>query len=1034
MKKSKLHLFLASCLLIFGLLQSAFAQNRTVTGKVTSDKGEPVVGATVTATNSGIPGATKSAVTNSNGEFSIQVALHDALTVTSVGYESRQISIGAQNSIALTLASRSGAMDVVVVVGYGVQNRRDVTGSITKIDNKVLSALPVSSFDAALQGRASGVQVTQSTGMAGAGTQIRVRGTGSITAGGEPLYVIDGIPIASNSGQTVGASNTNPLASINPADIESIEILKDASSTAIYGSRGANGVVLITTKRGKRGGPQISFSSRVATSNITRKPMLLNTEQFVALYKEAVAMDYKFNPAGAPATKVLPGGLSDADALKTNTDWQDATTHTGLSTFNDIAVSMGSKKFRSYIGLSHTRENSFLINDVFKRYSGRVNLDYTPFNSLKLGTNLSYTYTDQNYIPVGYDGGYGRAISNAVPYFPVYRADTLYRFPVSSNPVAEIYNKTRKSKNQRAFASVFADLTILKNLSLRVEGTLDYSDNRLYQLTTRVLSNNPPSNRNTSYLSNRNGKAFFNYDLKVKDIHRFKFLLGGEMLKYGSNTNTQSVIFVPGAEDWLFNNPVLPPDSIPSPANPNLKIANPNNTRSKGAPSEYSFMSYYSRINYALKDRYLLTATFRRDGSSRFGVNNKFGTFPAVSAGWIVTDEAFLKKVRALSYLKLKAGYGKTGNAEIGNYAQWGTTNTNITQQYVGQAFYTISGLANPDLRWETTKTYDLGLEYGFNKNRITGEVAFYVKDASDLFLNVRTSTSTGYGSVLGNYGKVRNKGIEFSISSKNITGKNFTWTTDFNVARNVNKVLDIGTTSPDALGGNGDTRVIVGKPIGSNYLVKTLYIDPADGAPVYEQLDPVTKKAGGTTKVYNSQRDRQIVGTPYPDFFGGIDNRFTWNNIDFGFTGTYQVGGNIYDDAEKFQLNNIGDWNPKADVLARWQKPGDITTIPRLTLGLGGIERTRNTTEFLHSASYFRMKVISLGYRIPQNLTRKLHISNARLGLSAGNVFTLSDYKGDPEIFRDATSSQQRNISPNVTYLTPPQSRTYTLNLNLNF
>lgn len=1034
MRKCTLHRSLTVCLLMFGLLQFVFAQNRTVTGKVTNDRGEPVAGASVAATSSNSPGATKYAITNSNGEFSIQVSQNDALTVTSVGYEPRQMSISGQNNVALTLVSRSGALNEVVVVGYGVQNRRDLTGSVAKIDNKVLSAVPVSSFDAALQGRAAGVQVTQSTGMAGAGTQIRIRGTGSITAGGEPLYVIDGIPIASNSGQTIGAANTNPLASINPADIESIEILKDASSTAIYGSRGANGVVLITTKRGKKGGPQISFSSRVATATITRKPVLLNAEEFIALYKEAVAMDYKFNPTGAPATKALPGGLSEADALKNNTDWQEATTHTGVSTFNDIAISMGSQKFRSYIGMSHAKENSFLINDAFKRYSGRVNLDYTPFNSLKLGANFSYTYTDQNHIPVGFDGGYGRAISNALPYFPIYQADTLYRFPVSSNPVAEIYNKTRKSKNQRSFASLFADLTIVKNLSLRLEGTLDYSDNRLYQLTTRILSNNPPSNRNTSFLSNRNGKAFLNYDLKIHDIHRFKFLLGGEGLKYVSKSNSQNVIFVPGTENWLFNNPVLPPDSIPSPTNPNIKIANPNNTRSKGAPSEYTFISYYSRINYALKDRYLLTATFRRDGSSRFGTNNKFGTFPAVSAGWIVTDEAFMKRVNVLSYLKLKAGYGKTGNAEIGNYAQWGTTNTNTTQQYVGQAFYTISGLANPDLRWETTKTYDLGLEYGLLKNRITGEVAFYIKDATDLFLNVRTSTSTGYGSVLGNYGKVRNKGVEFSISSKNIAGKNFTWTTDFNIARNVNKVVDIGTTSPDALGGNGDTRVIVGKPIGSNYIVKTLYIDPADGAPVYEQLDPATKKVAGTTKEYNSQRDRQIVGTPYPDFFGGIDNRFTWNSFDLVFTGTYQIGGNIYDDAEKFQLNNIGDWNPKADVLKRWQKPGDVTTIPRLTVGLGGIVRTRNTTEFLHSASYFRMKVISFGYRLPQNLIRKLRIANARLGLSAGNVFTISEYKGDPEIFRDATSSQQRNVSPNVTYLTPPQSRTYTLNLNLNF
>lgn len=1030
--KSKMHsvLIVFLCFLSLFVFQPATAQTGSVTGKVTNDKGEPVAGASV---GIGSGSAIRYATTNVQGGFTLRASPTDSISISAVGYETRRLLVGQQSNLNISLITKTEALNEVVVVGYGVQNRRDVTGSISKVEGKVFATLPVSSFDAALQGRAAGVQVTQSTGMAGAGTQIRIRGTGSITAGGEPLYVIDGIPIPANSGQTIAAANTNPLASINPADIESLEILKDASSAAIYGSRGANGVVLITTKRGKKGKPQFSFTSRVSASHITRKPDLLSTEEFITLYKEAVANDFKFNPTGAPATKPLPGGYTEADALKNNTDWQDATTHTGISTFNDLSVSLGSQKFRAYFGLSHARESSFLVNDVFRRYSARTNLDYTPFSFLKLSGTFSYTATDQNHVPVGYDGGYGRAVSTALPYFPVYQADTFYRTPIGSNALAEVYNRTRRSKNGRTFAGLNADLTILKGLSLRLEGAFDYSDNNLYQLTTRVLSNNPPSNVNRTFLANFNGKAFLNYDLQVNNVHRFKFLVGGEILKYTQNSKGENVIFVPGTEDWLFNNPVLPPDSIPSPTNPAVKIANPNHTYSFGTVNEYSFMSYYGRVNYTYKDRYILTGIFRRDGSSRFGTNNKFGSFPAISAGWIMTSEPFMQGFKALSYLKLKAGYGVTGNAEIGNYAQWGTTNTAVSQQYVGNAFYTISGLANPDLRWETTKNYDIGVEYGFLNNRISGEINYYIKDASDLFLNVRTATSGGYGSVLGNYGIVRNKGIEFSISSKNIVKKDFTWTTDFNIARNTNRVLDIGTTSPDALGGNGDTRVITGYPIGSNYVVKTLYIDPADGMPVYEMLD-AAKNVVGTTKEYNSQRDRQIVGSPYPDFFGGIDNRFTYKNFDFGFMGTFQIGGNIYDDAEKFQMGNIGEWNVKKDVLRRWQKPGDITDVPRVTLGLTSLVRSRNTTEFLHSASYFRMKMVSFGYRLPQTLLRKLRLSGGRVALSASNVFTISAYDGDPEVFRDATSSQQRNISPNVTYLTPPQSKNYTLSLNLNF
>jgi TonB-linked SusC/RagA family outer membrane protein len=1031
--KSKLHplLILFFCTLSLCMFQSASAQSRAVTGKVVSEKGEPVVGASVGVGNAA---STKYVTTDSKGAFKLQASAKDTVTISSVGFEIKRVPVGQLSDFNITLTSKTESLNEVVVVGYGVQNRRDVTGSISKVDGKVFATLPVSSFDAALQGRAAGVQVTQSTGMAGAGAVIRIRGTGSITAGGEPLYVVDGIPITPNSGSTIGAANTNPLASINPADIESLEILKDASSAAIYGSRGANGVILITTKRGKKGKPQFSFSSRVSASNITRKPELVNTQEYITLFKEAVANDYKFNPTGAPATKALPGGYTEADALKNNTDWQDATTHTGVSTFNDLSVSFGSQKFKAYIGLSNAHESSFLINDIFRRNSARLNMDYTPFSFLKISTNLSYTFTDQNYVPVGFDGGYGRAVSTAIPYFPIYQADTLYRTPVGSNPVSEIYNRTRRARNGRTFAGLNIDATIFKGLVAHVEGTFDYSDNNLYQLTTKVLSNTPPSNVSRSFLANINSKIFLNYDLQVKGVHRFKFLLGGEILRNIGNSNGENVIFLPGNEDWLFNHPVLPPDSIPSPTLPGVNIANPAHTRSFGTQNEYSFLSYYGRINYTYKDRYMLTGIFRRDGSSRFGVNNKYGTFPAVSAGWIITAEDFMKKVKGLSYLKLKAGYGLTGNAEIGNYAQWGTTNIAATQQYVGNAFYNISALSNPDLRWETTKNYDIGLEYGFNNNRITGEISYYIKDASDLFLNVRTTTSAGYGSVLGNYGKVRNKGLEFSISSRNIVKKDFTWTTDFNIARNTNRVIDIGTTSPDALGGNGDTRVIIGSPIGSNYLVKTLYVDPADGMPVYELLD-ADRKVAGTTKEYNAQRDRQIVGSPYPDFFGGIDNRFTYKNFEFGFTGTYSIGGNIYDDAEKFQLNNIGEWDVKKEVFERrWQKPGDVTDIPRVTLGLTSLQRTRNTTEYLHSATYFRMKVVSLGYRLPQQLLKKLHLTNARIALSASNVFTLSKYDGDPEVFRDAGSSQARNISPNVTYLTPPQSKNYTLSLNLNF
>ena len=397
-----------------------------------------------------------------------------------------------------------------------------------------------------------------------------------------------------------------------------------------------------------------------------------------------------------------------------------------------------------------------------------------------------------------------------------------------------------------------------------------------------------------------------------------------------------------------------------------------------------------------------------------------------------------MKDNDVLSLLKLKAGFGITGNAEIPNYAQWGTVSVNTNQLYQGQNYWYINNLQNSDLKWETTSTVDVGLEYGFLRNRISGEIGFYNKYSKDLFLNVSVPASGGYTTFLGNVGKVRNTGVEFNIKSVNITNRDFTWTTDFNISWNKNKVLDVGTAGPDALQGEGDTRVIEGQPIGVNYLVKFLYVDPADGMPVYEQLDDNGNPVG-ETKEYNADRDRQPVGHPNPDFVGGFNNTFTYKNWDFGFMFTFQIGGNIFDDAEKFQMNNVGTWSLKKNVLDRWQKPGDITDVPRVSLGSSGIELSRNTTEYLHDAGFLRLKNVNLGYTFRGEKLQKWHIRDIRVFAQATNLLTLfseyyNKYHGEPEIMRDVDSAQKRNLSLNVTYLTAPQARTYTVGLSVNF
>lgn len=975
-----------------------------------------------------IKGTAQGTTTDIDGRYTLSVPNRNSVLIFSyIGYKTVEVTVGNQTQVNVALQEDTELLDEVVVVGYGVQNKRDVTGSIAKVDGEDLMSNPTSSFDAALQGRAAGVQVTQTSGMAGAGAAIRVRGIASITAGGDPLIVIDGIPVQQDAGDRTGGAQDNPLASLNTNDIESIDILKDASATAIYGSRGANGVVLITTKRGKAGKPQINFSSRVAFANPNVKVKMLETADYLKLYREALTNDYTFNPGGAPdpaTVTTYPGGYTEAEALVNNTDWQDLITRTGVSTYNDLSISLGNSKLKTYIGFSHVAENSYIKENQFRRTSGRVNLDYTPVKFVKVGGNFSFSNTFNKYVPVSWDGGWGRSVSNALPYFPAYNADgSYYKFPMSTNPVAEIYEKLREIYTNRFMGNLYADWTIIKDLSLRVEGNLDYRDSESNYLRTQELSSAPNSNMTNRYDTNWNGKALLNYALNIGDDHRFHFLLGTEAMRSKRTSNYRNVVFEMGKEDWLYNDPTFDSSKETSTVYPN---------------QEYSFISFFGRVNYTLKDRYMLTATYRRDGSSRFGANNKFGNFPAASVGWLLTEEDFLKDNEIISLLKLKTGYGITGNAEIPNYAQWGAVSVDETQLYTGSYYWYINSLKNPNLKWETTQTFDIGLEYGFLKNRISGEIGFYNKNSKDLFLNVRVPASGGYNEFLGNIGKVRNTGVEFNIKSINITNREFTWTTDFNISYNKNKVLDVGTAGPDALGGEGDTRVLVGQPIGVNYLVKTIGVDPEDGAPIYEMLDE-NKKPVGQTKEYNAERDRQPVGHPYSDFVGGLNNRLTWKNWDLGFMFTFQIGGNIYDDGEKFQMNNMGTWNLKEKVLDRWQKPGDVTSVPRMTLGKSGINQARNTTEYLHDAGFLRLKNVNIGYTFAGGFLKRLYVRDIRLYAQATNLLTLfneyfSEYSGEPEIMRDVSSAQARNLSLNVTYLTPPQARTYTIGLNINF
>ena len=996
------------CFMLSLFSLTAFAQIKITGTASDAETGEPLSFITIQ-----IKGTTAGTTSDMDGNYSIEVPNRDAILVYSyIGYRSQEIKVGNQTHINVRLSEDVETLDEVVVVGYGVQNKRDVTGSIAKVGSEELMSVPTSSFDAALQGRAAGVQVTQTSGLAGSGAAIRVRGIASITAGGDPLIVVDGIPIMQNAGDRVGAAQDNPMSSINANDIESIDILKDASATAIYGSRGANGVVLITTKRGKSGKPQINFSSKVAFSTTNRKVDMLETKDYLDIYKEALENDYKFNPSGAtyPSTvSSYPGGYSEEQALLNNTDWQDLITRTGISTYNDLSVSWGNKKIQTYLGVSNVEENSYLVNDHFGRTSVRLNIDYKPINILKIGGNFSFSHTDHRPTPSSWDGGWGRAISTALPYFPAYNSDgSYYVFPKSTNPVTEANEKRRRIFTQRTMASLYADLQIIKGLSLRLEGNIDYRDNESNYLRTKELSTKPNSNVTNRYETNWNAKALLNYSLSINEKHRFHFLLGTEALKSTRVSNYTNVVFEQGKEDWLFNNPAYDETNKTFTSYPN---------------QDFSFISFFGRINYTFKDRYMFTGTFRRDGSSRFGENNKFGNFPAASIGWMITEEDFLKDNEVVSLLKLKTGFGITGNAEIPNYAQWGAVSVNTNQLYVGDNYWYINSLKNPDLKWETTSQFNVGVDLSLFNNRLRMTADYYRKKTTDLLNNVEMPRSSGYTTALRNIGSIRNSGFELQLDGR-IIDRAVKWDLGVNFSLNRSKVLVL-SEDKDIFGGELDNTILkdqlnlmrVGEPM---YVFYGYVEDGYDenGHIVYKNMDddPAITAA-----------DKTIIGDPNPDFLVNLTTAVSYKGFTLSAFFQSSIGNDIYSLSMAAQAYDYGyNGNTLREVYYNhWTLENPTAKYPNL-------DQTsyKMSDRFVYDGSFVRLKNLELAYDVP--CARNKFIKRARVYVSAQNLFTITSYPfWDPDINANGGGSSMIQGVDSYCY---PSARTYTIGCRLTF
>ncbi len=994
---------LLSCLLLCLSTVFVYSQDKTVTGKVTSaTDGQPLPGVSVSVKGASTVGTQ----TDADGNFRLSVpSSAKTLVFRYIGFKETEIAVSSNMSIRLE--DDQTQLSEVVVVGYGTQIKQDVTGSISGVKAKDIENLPLTTFENALQGRASGVFINQGSGKLGQGINIRIRGISSISASSQPLFVIDGIPVESRE---LGSATEpdNPLSSIAPEDIETIDVLKDASAAAIYGSRAANGVILVTTKKGKVGKTKVNVGYFTGTSDPTKKREWLNRDEYIELFTYSIrnsslnGEDWIKDDA-EDAWLAYGAGTGDW-AKPSNTDWANEAFQTGSISQYSISASGGDLKTRFFVSGSYNDQKGIILANEFNRANGRLNLDHSINNKVKVGVNLSLNKS-VNY-RVSSDNAFTNPLQlNAIPPIqPIRDADgNLNTTTLYYNVLRDLEGATSVTKQFRSLSTGFLNWDIIKGLTYRGEFGFDViqleeenynSDQTLDGAPTGIGFNNQvrSSNYNTNNTLAYN-KVFGNHELQI---------LGG--LSYQEARTFSASIGAQGFPNKKFT-------KIASAA-----IINSGNSDESG----YSFLSYFSRANYKFRNKFLLGASVRIDGSSRFGADNRYGTFPSVSGGWIISQENFIKNsLKDLSFLKLRASYGTTGNSEIGNFS---ALSLYASSPYADQSGIVFNQIGVEDLRWEKTNQLDIGLDFGFFKDRITGEIDYFDKKTSDLLLNFQLPAINGFTNVTRNVGDLENKGIEFTINSQNLVGK-FRWSTSFNISTYKNKITNMnGTIINGGQRNLGTARE--GLAYGTFYGSKYAGVNPLNGNAQYFNKD------GSIADQDNYDGFEQVVGDPNPEFYGGFGNKFSYKGFDLDIQTQFVYGNDLYNIAGYFQSVN-GDYydNQSKDQLNYWKAPGQITNIPepRFLDGNGAIKSSR----WVQDGSYFRVKNVVLGYQLPKSLFGKLNIENSRIYVSGQNLFTITNYDGyDPEV--NATFTTGVNLGHD--FYTPPQARTITFGINLGF
>ncbi len=1034
--------FLLLLLSAFGL--GLHAQQR-ITGKVTD--GED--GLALPGVNILIKNTSEGTITDAGGNYEIQAGIGATLVFSYIGYDSREIVVGREAVIDVTLITASAVLKDIVVVAYGTVKKSDLTGSVSSVSAEDMSRVAPVSLDQALQGRAAGVQVTQVSGRPGGETSIRIRGSSSINAGNEPLYVVDGMLITSDNDQTnaggAAGSGLNGLSSISPSDIERIEILKDASATAMYGSRGANGVVLITTKRGKAGKSSLSFDTYFGMQEVTKKLDMLNGVEF------ANYMNDFNNDGGLPidARYIIP------EKYEEYTDWQEAIFRRAPMQSYQLSALGGSENTQYSISGGYYKQEGIILNSDFERFNLRTNLDQKISARLKTGASIGLSYITSNGVLTGAQNpGAGVLLPGATtsallfpPTLPVLNPNVRggYTFEDDrgrniGNPVADAKETENLAHNFRVIANTYGELKLAEGLNLRASAGVDAFSVKENRFVPNFLKRTEP-NHGDAVVATVDGYTWLteftlNYDKVFAGRHALNFLAGSTFQGFRSERLFAfSLNFADNRTGWHNLSAALDPQPAAT------------------SELEWGIISYLGRANYTFDNRILVTLTGRVDGSSKFGINNKYGFFPSGSIAWKLHEEDFIQNLNVFSSLKARLSYGVIGNQEVAPYASLATVGPigqgvfNNTEPYLGQEPLRYP---NPDLKWERTNQFDFGLDAEFLDGRIGATFDIYQKQTTDLLLFTPIPTTTGFAGFLSNIGSLRNRGFEAAVSSHNIAGA-LTWQTDLNFSMNRNEITKLtGETDiyvPGVLQVPAGWSILrVGEPIGTFFgLLSDGIFQTNEEAASSPHLKAQTPKAGdrkykdingrdadgrltGQPDGVIDEADRTVLGNANPKFIWGMNNSFYWKNFDLSFF-IQGVHGNKIVNAYLFE---IGALTAETNVLRefyenRWTPQNPNNEYPKVNPA----ERNTFSDAQVEDGSFVRIKNITLGYALPSSVLQRAHLESLRIYASVNNPFTFTKYRGyDPEV----NAFGQSNLLQGIDYGGYPLAKSFIGGLQIRF